>query len=157
MPERPFALLRLGPSDVALLRGVNRLFGEVFDEPEEYAAAPPTDSYLQRRLAREDLLVLAALADGAVVGALVAYELAKLERECREYYIYDLGVAAAYRRRGIASALIEAAREIAAERGAHVLYIQAEAGDDRAIALYTRFAEARDIVHFEIAPAPRRH
>jgi aminoglycoside 3-N-acetyltransferase I len=40
--------------------------------------------------------------DGAVVGALAAYVLPKFERERAEVYIYDLAVAEAFRRMGVA-------------------------------------------------------
>jgi len=38
---------------------------------------------------------------------LAAYELRKFEQERSEVYIYDLAVASAHRREGIATALIE--------------------------------------------------
>ncbi len=46
---------------------------------------------------------------------------------------------AAYRREGIATALIEELRKIAAARGAYVIFVQADKGteDEPAIALYT--------------------
>ena len=42
-----------------------------------------------------------------MVGALAAYELLKFEAERSEIYIYDLAVLEEFRRRGIATALIE--------------------------------------------------
>lgn len=53
-----------------------------------------------------------------VVGGLVAYEFQKFEHERSEIYIYDLAVAEAHRRRGIATALIEELKKLAAERNA---------------------------------------
>jgi aminoglycoside 3-N-acetyltransferase I len=41
-----------------------------------------------------------------VVGGIAAYELKKLEQERSEFYINNLAVAAAYRREGMATALI---------------------------------------------------
>jgi aminoglycoside 3-N-acetyltransferase I len=77
--------------------------------------------------------VLVALAAEQVVGGLVAYELEKFERVRSELDIYDLAVGADHRRRGIATALVEQLREIAASRGARVLYMQADYGDKVAI------------------------
>ena len=75
-------------------------------------------------------MALVALVGQEVVGGLVAYELDKFERARRELYIYDLAVAEAHRRRGIATALIQRLREIAVERRAYVIYVQADYGDD---------------------------
>ena len=75
---------------------------------------------------------------GAVIGGLVAYELEKFERRRSEFYIYDLAVDASHRRRGVASACIERLRAIAAERGACTIFVQADYGDEAAIALYQK-------------------
>jgi hypothetical protein len=70
----------LRPVEVALLQELNALFAQVFDDPESYDASRPSEGYLRDLLAKEHVIVLAALADGAVVGGLVAYELSKLSR-----------------------------------------------------------------------------
>jgi aminoglycoside 3-N-acetyltransferase I len=62
------------------------------------------------------LIALAALKHSMVVGGLVAYQFQKFEQERSEIYIYDLAVAEAPRRRGIATALIEELKKLAAER-----------------------------------------
>ncbi len=56
-----------------------------------------------------------------------------------------------YRRRAIATALIEELRSIAAACGAHVMFIQADQGDEPAIKLYTKLGKREDMHHFEIA------
>ncbi|MCI0756378.1 AAC(3)-I family aminoglycoside N-acetyltransferase [Teichococcus vastitatis] len=155
MPQSFAHLRRLGPSDVPLLRKLNALFGAAFEDPETYGAQPPVDTYLEDLLAKEHVIVVAALAGEQVLGGLVAYELDKFERMRREIYIYDLAVDAAYRRRHIATGLIEHLREIAAHRGAWVVYVQADHGDDPAIALYERLGKREDVLHFDIAVEPR--
>jgi aminoglycoside 3-N-acetyltransferase I len=156
MAVPPFTIRRLGPHDVPLVRKLNGLFGEAFNEPDTYRAEPPGEAYLEALLAKEHVVVLAALADDEVVGGLVAYELDKFEQERRELYIYDLAVGAPHRRRGIATALIEHLRTIAAQRGAWVIYVQADHGDAPAIALYQKLGAREDVMHFDIAiePAP---
>jgi aminoglycoside 3-N-acetyltransferase I len=154
MRSPPVMMRRLGPADIRLVRKLNALFGEAFAEPETYAAEPPDDAYLEDLLAKEHVMTLVALAGEEVVGGLVAYELDKLERQRREIYIYDLAVAAAHRRRGIATALIERLREIAARRGAWVIYVQADYGDDPAIALYEKLGVREDVMHFDIEVEP---
>lgn len=144
---------RLGLSDVALLRNLNELFGEAFGEREEYTEAPPTDAYLSGLLTKEHIVVLVALLAEQVVGGLVAYELDKFERQRREIYIYDLAVAVDYRRRGIATALIGRLQEIAVRRAAWVVYVQADYGDDAAIALYEKLGAREEVMHFDIPVA----
>jgi aminoglycoside 3-N-acetyltransferase I len=144
------SLRRLTSADAALLRALNELFGEAFGDSEAYSLAPPSDAYLSGLLAREHVIVLVALVARQVVGGLVAYELDKFERARRELYIYDLAVAQGHRRHGIATSLIEHLREIAAKRGAWVVYVQADYGDAAAIALYEKLGVREDVMHFDI-------
>jgi len=146
----PFEICRLAPADLPRLRQLNALFGEAFDDPASYAAAPPDDEWLEVLLGKDHVVALAALDGGTVVGGLIAYELDKFEQARREIYIYDLAVAETHRRRGIATALIQRLREIAAARGAWVVYVQADHGDDPAIALYEKMGVREDVLHFDI-------
>jgi aminoglycoside 3-N-acetyltransferase I len=152
------ALRRLEPSDIPLLRELNAMFGRAFADADTYRAAPPSDAYLESLLAKEHVVALAAMAGEEVVGGLVAYELDKFEQARREYYIYDLAVAEEHRRQGVATALIGNLREIAAQRGAWVIYVQADYGDSPAIALYEKLGAREDVMHFDIAvePSPSR-
>lgn len=145
----------LKPGDLARFRAMNALFGRAFDDAEAYAAAPPSDAYAEALLRKPHVIALAALAEDAVIGGLVAYELEKFEQERRELYIYDLAVDAAHRRKGVATALIDCLRGIARERGAWVIYVQADHGDAPAIALYTKLGAREDVMHFDIDPAER--
>jgi aminoglycoside 3-N-acetyltransferase I len=151
-----FNLHKLTPDDVSLMRALNALFGEAFGDADTYGAEPPSDSYLQGLLAKEHVTVLVALVGEAVVGGLVAYELDKFERARREVYIYDLAVAAEHRRHGIATGLIERLREIAATRGAWVIYVQADYPDAPAIALYEKLGSREEVLHFDIDVTQRR-
>ncbi|HEV7234438.1 MAG TPA: AAC(3)-I family aminoglycoside N-acetyltransferase [Sphingorhabdus sp.] len=146
-------IVRLSANDLKLARGLNALFAEAFEEPEHYAASPPDDGYLLGQLTKPHIIALAALEDDQVVAALVAYELPKLEQARSEIYIYDLAVAQAHRRKGIASALIAETRSIASRTGAWVVYVQADYGDEPAIALYTKLGHREDVMHFDIAVA----
>ena len=146
----PLAIHRLAPTDLSLARGLNALFGVAFEDVETYGGDPPSEAYLATLLAKDHVTALVALSDGEVVGGLVAYELEKFERARSEIYIYDLAVAKAHRRRGIATALIEGLQEIAAERGAWVIFVQADHGDDPAIALYEKLGVREEVLHFDI-------
>ena len=142
---------RLSVDDVLLARELNALFGKEFGDAETYGAERPSDGYLQKLLGKDDVIALVALADNRVIGGLVAYELAKLERHRSEIYIYDLAVDAAHRRRGVATGLIEALRKAAKERGAWAMFVQADHGDKAAIALYGGLGTREDVLHFDIS------
>lgn len=146
----PCSVIQLGAADLALMDRMLTLFGDAFDEPETYGAARPGADYMRRLLGSETFIALVALAGDSVVGGLAAYELRKFERERSEIYIYDLAVAATHRRQGVATALIEALRRVAVECGAYVIFVQADHGDDPAIALYTKLGAREDVMHFDI-------
>jgi aminoglycoside 3-N-acetyltransferase I len=146
-------LAQLGPADLAAMHGMLAVFGKAFEEPETYGAARPSPAYLERLLGSDQFIALAASVGEEVVGALAAYELRKFEQERSEIYIYDLAVLDQHRRQGIATALIAKLQEIAAERGAYVIFVQADHGDDPAIALYTKLGVREDVLHFDIPPA----
>ena len=141
---------RLGQDDAGLLLKLNKLFGAVFEDHQTYGGNPPGAAYLSRVLGRDQVVALAAIEDGAIVGGLVAYELQKLEQERSEFYIYDLAVREDRRRTGIATALIDELRSIAAAAGGWVVFVQADYGDDPAIALYTKLGRREDVLHFDI-------
>jgi ribosomal protein S18 acetylase RimI-like enzyme len=56
------------------------------------------------------------------------------------------------RRQGIATAMIEELKKLAQARGAYVIFVQADHGDDAAISLYTKLGAREDVLHFDIAP-----
>lgn len=145
-----FTVRKLTPHDLHHMEAMMILFGEVFDERDIYTKARPSQGYMEQLLGSANLIALAALRDETVVGGLAAYELQKFEQERREIYIYDLAVAAAHRRQGIASALIEELHKIAAARGAYVIFVHADLGDGAAIALYSKWGTGKDVVQFEI-------
>lgn len=144
---------RLGPDDAEAMRSLNALFGREFDEHDSYGSNRPSDGYFRRVLGKEGVIALVAEQDGVMTGGLVAYVLDKLEQERSEIYIYDLAVAEAHRRQGIATALIAELQRTAARIGAWVIYVQADYGDEPAIALYSKLGLREDVMHFDIAPA----
>jgi aminoglycoside 3-N-acetyltransferase I len=147
-----FSVRRLAADDVGLMEAMMTMFGAAFGEADTYTGARPSADYLQRLLGSDHFIALAAVKDGNVVGGLAAYELQKFERERSEVYIYDLAVAEAHRRRGIATALIEELKAIAAARGVYVIFVQADRGDAPAIALYSKLGTREDVLHFDIIP-----
>ena len=146
----PFAVHQLATGDVGLFRELMALFGKVFGEMDSYTGAQPRSAYVEALLGGDQFIGLVALTDGGVGGGLAAYELKKFERERSEIYIYDLAVDAEHRPQGIATALIEALKPIAAARGAYVLIVQADRGDVAPITLYSKLGRREDIHHFDI-------
>jgi len=144
---------QVAPGEVALMRALLAMFGHAFGDPDTYTGKRPGDAYLGNLLAGDSFIALAALKGDAVVGGIAAYELRKFEQARSEVYIYDLAVAEAHRRQGIATAMIEELKRIAAARGAWVVYVQADtgAGDQPAIALYSKLGTREEVLHFDIA------
>ncbi|MGD1928853.1 MAG: AAC(3)-I family aminoglycoside N-acetyltransferase [Leptolyngbyaceae cyanobacterium] len=149
----PYSIRWLTVEDWPLMAAMMTTFGAAFEDQATYTAARPSQTYLQRLLASDYFIALAALKQGSVVGGIAAYELQKFEQERSEIYIYDLAVAAAHRREGIATALIQKLKTIAAARAASVIYVQADREDAPAIALYTKLGVREDVLHFDIAVA----
>lgn len=125
--------------------------GEAFDEVETYSGNRPSRDYLRQLLQHDYFIAITAIKESEVVGGLTAYELKKFEQERSEIYIYDLAVSKLHRREGIATALIQQLKQIAATRGAYVIFVQADIGDDPAIKLYTKLGVREDVLHFDIA------
>ena len=145
-----FRIDQLSPDDLEAMHGLLDMFGAAFDEVDTYGRARPDAAYLRRLLGSDTFIALVAVADGRIVGGLAAYELRKFEQARSEIYIYDLAVAELHRRQGIATALIEQLKGIAAARGAYVIFVQADHGDDPAIALYEKLGVREEVLHFDI-------
>ncbi len=138
----------LSPADISLLRELTSVFGDAFED-DAYRKAPPSDAYLQSLLSKRHFMALVATDQGKAVGGIAAYELEKFEQERSEIYIYDLAVSEQHRRKGIATALIRTLTEIAKERGAYVVYVQADKVDLPAIQLYESVGTKEDVYHFD--------
>lgn len=147
---------RLLSDDAALLRQLNLLFSQAYDDPDSYEGRPATDAYLMDLLAKDHISVFVALNEGRVLGGLVAYALDKFEMARREYYIYDLAVDVRHRRKGIATALIQRLCEFATENAGRIVYVQADNTDKPAIALYEKWGVRKDMLHFDIPVLARK-
>lgn len=151
-----FPIRHLGGNDLALMRDMLRLFGDAFEDAPNYHSNVPDDAYLVARLDDAGFIAIVACDDKKrAIGGLAAYVLHKFEQPRSEIYIYDLAVDAAHRRRGIATALIDKLREIARERGAYVIFVQADIGEEDAPAnaLYEKLSSERITAnHYDILP-----
>jgi len=148
----PIEIRVLDLQDVVVLRKMLVMFGRSFGDVPTYTANQPDDAYLQRLLEGETFVAVAALAGTEVVGGLAGYVLPKYEQARSELYIYDLAVDEAHRRRGVATTMIQELKSLAAARGIYVIFVQADYGDDPAIALYAKLGVREEVLHFDIAP-----
>lgn len=146
----PFAVRHISADDLQLMGQLMTVFGHAFEDVATYTGKRPDSAYLHSLLSKDYFIALAVVQDDQVIGGLVAYELQKFEQQRSEVYIYDLAVDANYRRLGVATALITQLKQIAAQRGAYVIFVQADLGDDPAIALYSKLGIREDVLHFDI-------
>ncbi len=138
--------------DVSLMHEMLDVFGQAFELEDVYTGSRPSVSYFEKLLSGPSFIALAAMHNGVVIGGLAAYELQKFEQERSEIYIYDLAVLSVHRRQGVATLLISSLQNIASERGAYVIFVQADQGDEPAIALYNKLGAQEDVLHFDIEP-----
>lgn len=152
LPATPMGVTvrRLEPGEGSMLREMLAVFAEAFGEGDAYLAAIPKDDYLARLLAKPHIVAIAGLVGDRVVGGIVAYVLDKFEQDRREVYIYDLAVAEAYRRRGIARAMIAELQQVASALDAFVIFVQADIEDAPAIELYRSIGRQMTAYHFDI-------
>jgi ribosomal protein S18 acetylase RimI-like enzyme len=142
----------LNGDDVPLAREMLSLFGREFSDESTYSQKQPEDRYLHKLLSSDTFVAIVAQLGDRVVGGLAGYVLPKFEQARSEFYIYDLAVDSAHRRFGVATAMIERLKRLASTRGIYVIFVQADHGDDAAIALYTKLGIREDVLHFDIAP-----
>jgi aminoglycoside 3-N-acetyltransferase I len=149
----PLSLHQITPNDLPLMQALMATFGDAFNDVDTYMGNRPSPDYLRQLLSSDYFIALAAIKNDQVVGGIAAYELKKFEQARSEIYIYDLAVASAHRRQGIATALIAQLKRIAAQRGAYVVFVQADTApeDQPAIALYSKLGQREEVLHFDIA------
>lgn len=141
---------QLTADDVGVMQALLRTFGEAFNEVDTYCNHQPNVDYLERLLGGDSFISVAAMEDDTVIGGIAAYELKKFEQQRSEIYIYDLAVAETHRRRGVATALVNELKKIAAARGVYVIFVQADVDDAPAIGLYAKLGVREDVLHFDI-------
>ena len=147
-----YSYQRLGINDTELLKQLRQVFRVAFDEDDTWNTNPPPDTYLSEVLADKNYIALVATHDNEVVGGLVAHVLPKIDQAHSELYLYDLAVASAHRRKGVATKLIENLKGVGRIVGAYVIFVQADNVDIGAVALYEKLSDSKetDISHFDI-------
>ncbi len=123
----------LGPGDGEKVLGAAHLF----DDPVDTDA---TKAYLADP--RHHLLI--ASVDGTPAGFVTGIELLHPDKERPEMFIYELGVDERFRRRGVATALLEHLLEIRAERGCREMFVLTDEDNVAAMATYRKAGAMRE-------------
>jgi aminoglycoside 3-N-acetyltransferase I len=147
--DTAWRIVRVEATQAGRMHALLDVLADAFEDPGHYSAARPDANWWRRLLAGDGFIALVALVDEQVVGGLAAYVLPKFERAQHEVYLYDLAVAVPHRRRGIATALIHELCAVASRLGAASVYVQADAEDDAAVALYRRLGREAEVLHFD--------
>ncbi|MDJ1173356.1 GNAT family N-acetyltransferase [Roseofilum capinflatum] len=145
-----YQLKQLGPNDLELMHSLLDCFAEEFNQREFYQSNRPDNLYMRDVLSSDTFIAVVACVGNKVIGGLTAYELKKIEQKRSEIHLYELAVAEPYRRKGIATSLIEKVKLIGQSRGAWLVFVQAEYVDKPAVNLYTKLGRKQEILHFDL-------
>jgi ribosomal-protein-alanine N-acetyltransferase len=123
---------RLGADDLALVLAAQHLF----DGPAQEVAT-------RRFLDAADHHLLLAFEDQQPVGFVSGVEVTHPDKGT-EMFLYELGVDAAFRRRGIGRRLVNALAELAATRGCYGMWVGVDDSDNAAAVATYRSAGAEE-------------
>ena len=126
---------RLGPGDERVLRGLSTEAAR-FEYVGAGRYAPLTDEDAAAFLAEDRNHLHVAFDGDRPVGMLLAYELDRRHGARKMLFIYEIGVDADYRRRGIGRELMRRAADLARERGISRGFLITDDGNEAALALY---------------------
>jgi ribosomal protein S18 acetylase RimI-like enzyme len=117
-------ITRLGPGDADRVLASASLFDH-----------SPRRDWTALFLSRDGHHLLVASVDGVDAGFVTGVEMTHPDKGS-EMFLYELGVAEPYRRRGVGRALVEALAEIARERGCYGMWVATGADNVAALATY---------------------
>lgn len=96
---------------------------------------PVIDEWASLFLAHDDHHLLIASVDGIDVGFVSGVETTHPDKGT-EMFLYELGVDASYRRRGVGRALVTALRDLAVARGCYGMWVGTDKDNIAALATY---------------------
>jgi len=123
-PGQVVQVRRLGPGDDAAVAAAARVFDR-----------QPRDDWTSLFLTRDGHHLLVAYVSGLAAGFVTGIEMTHPDKGT-EMMLYELGVDASLRRRGIGRALVEALRDVARQRQCRSMWVPVEPDDEPAIATY---------------------
>lgn len=107
----------------------------------------------ERWLQEQSAIVLTAVTDGEVVGGIAAYSVHLLGQGAGDLHIQHLVVLPKFRRRGIATRLINGLRQRAERQGVSRMLFAVDLRQGDAIACLRSVGRRRDAIQFELALA----
>lgn len=118
---------------------------------DEDVVARLADRRAQTALLGDDAAIfLAAFEGDDPIGLVLAYELPRRHGDEAMLLVYEVGVADAHRRRGVATSLLSELARIARERGIGEGFVLTDPDNDPAHALYeSQGGERRDVVEWD--------
>jgi ribosomal protein S18 acetylase RimI-like enzyme len=119
-------ILELGPADADKVMAAGGLFD-----------GRPKVEAVRRFLAEPNHHLLVAYEDGAPTGFVSGIEMTHPDKGT-EMFLYELGVAEAYQRRGIGGSLVERLAEIARSSGCYGMWVLTDESNPGAMATYRR-------------------
>jgi aminoglycoside 3-N-acetyltransferase I len=119
---------RLGRRDAATAEEVVRTF----------KGSSRPQGALDRFLSNSANYLLVAESGGLAAGFLMAYRLERADREASQMFIYEIGVASAWRGQGLATALMQEIKTLAREEGMFEAFVVTSRSNEVARKLYER-------------------
>jgi len=119
---------------------------------QQIKPAPTTTEQVTNFLQHPDHYFIAAIEGDRPLGFALAYELQRIDRSQPMLFLYEIGVAEAHQRQGVASAMIDFLKRICSENGMFKMFVIADASNTAALRLYdSTFGEpGRDSIVYEI-------
>ncbi len=134
-----------GPGDLDALARLFADYRAFYGRPRDVAIA---EAFLEARLRNDDSVIFLARIGERAVGFTQLYPCFSSVNASRIWILNDLFVDEGARRQGVASALLEAARQHAEASGASTLTLQTTADNKAAQALYERQGWIRQTAYY---------
>ncbi|TAE77521.1 MAG: GNAT family N-acetyltransferase [Bacteroidetes bacterium] len=137
---------KLDKQEASDFRSLIEIFKTVFENDEPIAS----DEQLSWLLANPDFMVFVVKLNNKVIGGLTIYVLHSYYKTKPLAYVYDVGIAPNFQRRGLGKTLMETACNFCEINGFGELYVEAEADDTDAVNFYrkTAFQQQMNAMHF---------
>ena len=136
--------LRVSRADASRIEDALRLFEGYLDFYQCEPAPAKARAFILDRLSRHDSVIFLAELDGACVGFTQLYPAFASLAMAPNWILNDLYVEPAGRGKGVATALMEAARQLAVDAGAAEIFLQTARDNSTAQSLYVGLGYKRD-------------
>jgi len=144
-----FQIFRAGKEHVDMIVPLFDAYRQFYGQPSDRGRAR---TYLSERLGKGESVVFLALQKGerdtSALGFTQLYPSFSSISMSRLWILYDLYVAAQARKQGVGKALMEQARRMAVETGAHGLVLETAIDNHIAQRLYEQLGYQRDVAFY---------